>query len=100
MRTATGSSSSSRLIPATSRSFSTRPRTRRSPEKARLSMMMEEQTLNEARDGRRPLAELEQHRGFVDRHIGTTGHDQKAMLKVLGYASRAALMDAIVPAAI
>ena len=49
---------------------------------------------------RRPLAELEQHRGFVDRHIGTTDADQAAMLKTLGYASRAALIDSIVPPAI
>jgi glycine dehydrogenase len=49
---------------------------------------------------RRPLAELEQHRGFVDRHIGTTDADQAAMLKTLGYASRAELIDAIVPSAI
>ncbi|MDQ2962308.1 MAG: aminomethyl-transferring glycine dehydrogenase [Pseudomonadota bacterium] len=49
---------------------------------------------------RRPLAELEQHRGFVDRHIGTTDAEQAEMLKVLGYASRSALIDAIVPSAI
>ena len=49
---------------------------------------------------RRPLAELEQHRGFVDRHIGTTDAEQVEMLKVLGYASRSALIDAAVPPAI
>ena len=49
---------------------------------------------------RRPLAELEQHRGFVDRHIGTTDAEQAQMLKVLGYASRPALIDALVPPAI
>src|SRR5439155_1353795 len=49
---------------------------------------------------RRPLAELEQHRGFVDRHIGTTDAEQAEMLNVLGYASRSALIDAAVPAAI
>src|SRR5438445_3528257 len=38
---------------------------------------------------RRPLLELEQHRGFVDRHIGTDAADQAQMLEVLGYASRA-----------
>jgi glycine dehydrogenase len=46
---------------------------------------------------RRPLSELEQHRGFVDRHIGTTDVEQAAMLKTLGFPSRAALIDAIVP---
>jgi glycine dehydrogenase len=48
----------------------------------------------------RPLAELEQHRGFVDRHIGTSDAEQAEMLKVLGFASRAALIDAVVPATI
>ena len=37
---------------------------------------------------------------FVARHIGTAPDDQAEMLEVLGYRSRAALMDAIVPAAI
>src|SRR5215475_5842096 len=49
---------------------------------------------------RRSLSELEQHRGFVDRHIGTTDADQDEMLATLGYASRAELIDAIVPASI
>ena len=46
------------------------------------------------------LRELEQHRGFVDRHIGTDNADQAAMLRTLGFATRGALIDAIVPAAI
>ena len=37
---------------------------------------------------------------FVARHVGTTPHDQAAMLATLGCASRAALIDAIVPAGI
>src|SRR5215831_10355288 len=49
---------------------------------------------------RRPLSELEQHHGFVERHIGTSAADQAKMLETLGYASRAALIDAVVPAAI
>jgi glycine dehydrogenase len=49
---------------------------------------------------RRPLAELEQHRGFVDRHIGTTDAEQAEMLELLGFASRSALIDAAVPPAI
>ena len=49
---------------------------------------------------RRPLAELEQHRGFVERHIGTSEAEQAEMLATLGVASRAALVDAIVPTAI
>ncbi|HEX3137068.1 MAG TPA: glycine dehydrogenase (aminomethyl-transferring), partial [Casimicrobiaceae bacterium] len=46
------------------------------------------------------LRELEQHRGFVDRHIGTDDADQAAMLRTLGFETRDALIDAIVPAAI
>ena len=49
---------------------------------------------------RSSLRELEQHRGFVDRHIGTDEADQAAMLRTLGFATRGALIDAIVPAAI
>jgi glycine dehydrogenase len=49
---------------------------------------------------RRSLRELEQHRGFVDRHIGTDDADQAAMLRTLGFATRGALIDAIVPGAI
>jgi len=50
--------------------------------------------------GRLPLSELEPHRGFVDRHIGTTAADQAEMLETLGYASRSALIDAVVPPSI
>ncbi len=46
------------------------------------------------------LAALEQSEAFAARHIGTAPDDQAAMLAVLGYPSRAALIDAIVPAAI
>ena len=46
------------------------------------------------------LPTLEETDAFAARHIGTAPQDQAAMLEVLGYASRAALMDAIVPAAI
>ena len=48
---------------------------------------------------RAPLSALEQHDAFVARHIGTLA-DQAEMLRVLGYATCASLMDAIVPAAI
>ena len=48
----------------------------------------------------RSLADLEDTGAFAHRHIGTTAADQAAMLAMLGYPSRAALMDAIVPAAI
>jgi len=49
---------------------------------------------------RMSLAALEQHRGFVDRHIGTSEDEQAKMLELLGYPTRAALIDAVVPAAI
>ncbi|MEP6941793.1 MAG: aminomethyl-transferring glycine dehydrogenase [Betaproteobacteria bacterium] len=48
----------------------------------------------------RSLDALEQHADFVARHIGTTDDEQRAMLEVLGFASRGALIDAIVPPAI
>jgi len=44
------------------------------------------------------LTSLERHDAFADRHIGPADADQLAMLKVLGYNSRAALMDAVIPA--
>ncbi len=47
-----------------------------------------------------PLADLEGTDAFVARHVGTSPADQTAMLATLGYVSRAALMDAIVPASI
>jgi glycine dehydrogenase len=46
------------------------------------------------------LTALEQHRGFVDRHIGTGDEEQAEMLELLGYPTRAALIDAVVPASI
>ncbi|MEP7182869.1 MAG: aminomethyl-transferring glycine dehydrogenase [Betaproteobacteria bacterium] len=46
------------------------------------------------------LDALEQSGAFVARHIGTSADEQAAMLATLGFASRAALMDAIVPATI
>ena len=46
------------------------------------------------------LSTLEAHDAFVARHIGTSAADQAQMLAELGLASRAALMDAIVPPSI
>ncbi|MEP6679167.1 MAG: glycine dehydrogenase (aminomethyl-transferring), partial [Betaproteobacteria bacterium] len=51
-------------------------------------------------DAPAPLAALEDHAGFVSRHIGTDATEQAAMLEVLGYPTRAALIDALVPSAI
>ncbi|MFO1415516.1 MAG: aminomethyl-transferring glycine dehydrogenase [Burkholderiales bacterium] len=46
------------------------------------------------------LATLEDAGEFVARHIGTTPAEQAAMLATMGYASRAAMIDALVPDAI
>jgi len=54
----------------------------------------------EAQPARLSLAQLEQHDAFCARHIGPDAADQAAMLSVLGYATRAALIDAVVPAGI
>ncbi|RDU98440.1 aminomethyl-transferring glycine dehydrogenase [Trinickia dinghuensis] len=46
------------------------------------------------------LAALEVHDAFAERHIGPDGTDQHKMLEVLGFESRAALIDAVIPRAI
>src|SRR5512132_3897328 len=46
------------------------------------------------------LAALENHDAFIARHIGPRDDAQQAMLRELGFASRDALIDAIVPPAI
>ena len=46
------------------------------------------------------LAELEGCEAFAQRHIGPDAKEQAAMLAQLGYATRAALIDAVVPAGI
>ena len=57
--------------------------------------------MNAAAQGARPtLAELEARDAFAARHIGPDSAEQQHMLKVLGFDSRAALIDAVVPAAI
>jgi len=45
-----------------------------------------------------PLADLEDGAAFTRRHVGPSAEDQAAMLATLGYASREALIEAIVPA--
>jgi glycine dehydrogenase len=47
---------------------------------------------------RTSLTELEARDAFISRHIGPSTAEQEAMLSTLGYASRAALIDALVPA--
>ncbi|WP_296948860.1 aminomethyl-transferring glycine dehydrogenase [uncultured Massilia sp.] len=47
---------------------------------------------------RTSLTQLEARDGFIPRHIGPSDLDQAAMLSVLGYGDRAALIDAVVPA--
>ena len=49
---------------------------------------------------RPPLAELENADEFVARHLGPDDAEQQHMLQAIGAASRAALLDAVVPAAI
>ncbi|HTR10131.1 MAG TPA: aminomethyl-transferring glycine dehydrogenase [Paraburkholderia sp.] len=46
------------------------------------------------------LAALEAHDAFAARHIGPDTADQQAMLDALGFASRDALIDAVIPAQI
>ena len=46
------------------------------------------------------LAELEDHGAFERRHNGPDADDQAAMLAALGFASRGALIDAVIPASI
>ncbi|HEV7814964.1 MAG TPA: hypothetical protein VGP06_07670, partial [Janthinobacterium sp.] len=47
---------------------------------------------------RTSLTQLEARDAFIARHIGPSACEQEAMLSTLGYASRAALIDALVPA--
>jgi len=47
-----------------------------------------------------PLAALEATGDFEQRHVGTAASDQAAMLARIGYPSRAALIDAVVPPSI
>ncbi|WP_317205905.1 aminomethyl-transferring glycine dehydrogenase, partial [Janthinobacterium sp.] len=47
---------------------------------------------------RTSLTQLEARDAFLARHIGPSAAEQEAMLTTLGYASRAALIDALVPA--
>ena len=46
---------------------------------------------------RTSLTQLEARDAFIPRHIGPTETEQASMLSTLGYATRAALIDAIVP---
>ena len=46
------------------------------------------------------LAALEVHDAFAERHIGPDAADQGAMLDLLGFASRDALIDAVIPPSI
>jgi glycine dehydrogenase len=47
---------------------------------------------------RTSLTQLEARDSFIPRHIGPSESEQAAMLSTLGYASRDALIDAVVPA--
>ncbi len=62
--------------------------------------LIEHPALEAAPAQRESLSSLEQRDAFVARHIGTSAEDQALMLEALGYATREALIDAIVPAPI
>ena len=47
---------------------------------------------------RTSLTQLEARDSFIPRHIGPSSSEEAAMLATLGYESRAALIDAVVPA--
>ena len=49
---------------------------------------------------RTSLAELEARDAFAARHIGPNAEDEAAMLAALGYSSRDALIDAVIPVGI
>ncbi len=53
-----------------------------------------------AESPRETLAHLERRDAFVARHLGTSPDDQAAMLAAMGFPSREALIEAVVPAAI
>ncbi len=55
-------------------------------------------TVNSTQSTRVSLVELEQTDAFVARHIGPNDADQAMMLHTLGYASRAELIETLVPA--
>ncbi|KAG0164711.1 hypothetical protein DFQ30_009501, partial [Apophysomyces sp. BC1015] len=52
------------------------------------------------RANHRTLAVLERHDAFAERHIGPSADDQRQMLAVLGFDSRDALIDAVIPPSI
>jgi len=56
--------------------------------------------MNTSRTSNLSLQALEAHDAFAGRHIGPDTADQQAMLEALGFASRAALIDAVIPAQI
>ncbi len=57
-------------------------------------------TISSPPAARAPLDQLEDRAAFTRRHVGPNGSDEAQMLSMLGFASREALMEAIVPAAI
>jgi glycine dehydrogenase len=61
---------------------------------------MEPPSQADAAERRTPLAALERHDAFIGRHIGASPEAQASMLEAIGFASRGALIDAVVPPAI
>src|SRR5947207_11371379 len=95
-RSRRGFTASGRAMPRPPTSSSTRKPTKKPPPAKHEGIAMPD---TPAAD-RQTLFDLEDHAAFARRHIGPTQADQAQMLAVLGYASRAALIDAVVPPAI
>src|SRR5258708_38661935 len=73
-------------------------RTRRPPRPEKRGTTMPDTPFRETL--RATLPELEDHGAFARRHIGPDADDEAAMVAALGFDSRAALIDAVVPASI
>src|SRR5258708_3730068 len=52
------------------------------------------------RAARPSLAALDRHDAFAERNVGSTDAEQREMLARLGFESRAALIDAVIPPSI
>src|SRR5688572_3904410 len=96
MRSPPGCSASSPAIPPTWTACSMRPPTKNPPPSSRGNDMPDTPIASTTAT----LAELEDHGAFQRRHIGPDEADQRAMLGVLGFGSRAELIDAVVPKSI
>src|SRR3954454_9650110 len=97
MRTARGCTASGPRNRRMWTSCSTQPPTR-SPRRSKEFDMAPDTHV--ARRAARTLAELDESAAFQGRHIGPDASDEAAMLAALGFESREALIDAVVPRSI